>query len=242
MNSLFFKKLILFSITTLLVVLTSVAANAQNDMLIITSIDVGEGNSYLVQTPGGKNILIDGSGKDRVLHVAKLFYFIDKKGILFKLDELITTYSDPKHINDLCSRLGINKTMMRRCRPNAGGILDWGKGVKAKILYSDTDSMIIKITYGQRSFLLAGSVEPYIQRRVTSSLTKELPSDYLYIGPCETPPSPLFLNAVRPGEVIFSGYPTPTVLDRLEKTKWIKHIYRVDQAGTTSIRTTGTTD
>jgi len=159
---------------------------AQNDYLRVTFIDVGEGDSCLIQTPGGKNILIDGGrgykGKD-------VLPFLKKKGIR-RIDTLVATHPDMDHIGGflavLDSNIKIDKVLdpghrgtsytyqdfllkvaerkdIKYYQPRAGQVLDWGEGLKVQVLSpahlfrnANDSSIVIKLTYGRTSFLLTG--------------------------------------------------------------------------------------
>ena len=127
-------------------------------VLKVTFIDVGEGDSCLIQTPQGKNILIDGgryqAGKDSLLPLLR------RKGIN-KIHTLVATHPDSDHIGGLLVvldsniRIGevldcgkahttatyrnfLNKIEQRKStkysQPRAGQTLNWGKEIKVRVL------------------------------------------------------------------------------------------------------------
>jgi len=57
-------------------------------------IDVGQGDSILIQTPGGKNMLIDGGTKSAG---AKVVNYLKSKGVS-TLDVVVATHPDAVHI------------------------------------------------------------------------------------------------------------------------------------------------
>ncbi len=73
-----------------------------NKGLLINFIDVGQGDSCLITTPLGKNILIDGGEYDYGENVL-LPYLLDKQ--IVKIDYLIISHCDSDHIGGLFSVL-----------------------------------------------------------------------------------------------------------------------------------------
>jgi competence protein ComEC len=74
-----------------------------NKTLRITSLDVGQGDSALIEFPGGKRALVDGGGfYDDSFDVGKnvIAPFLWKKKIQ-KIDFLVLTHPDPDHLNGL---------------------------------------------------------------------------------------------------------------------------------------------
>ncbi len=74
-----------------------------NKTLKITHLDVGQGDSALIEFPGGKRALIDGGGfYDDSFDVGKnvIAPFLWKKKIQ-KIDYLVLTHPDPDHLNGL---------------------------------------------------------------------------------------------------------------------------------------------
>ena len=71
--------------------------------LSVTAIDVGQGNSILVQFPGGKNMLVDGGGFfDGSFDIGKLVVapYLLHEGIT-KIDVVALTHPDSDHLNGL---------------------------------------------------------------------------------------------------------------------------------------------
>ena len=78
--------------------------NSSNSNLKITIIDVGQGNSALIQTPEGKTILVDGGGFSDAssFDTGKFIVapFLWQKGI-WSLDYVILTHPESDHLNGL---------------------------------------------------------------------------------------------------------------------------------------------
>ncbi len=130
----------------------------KGEVLRITFLDVGEGDACLIQTPTGRNILIDGgsyqAGKDSLLPLLR------QKGIT-NIHTLVATHPDSDHIGGLLVvldsniRIGevldcgiphttsayrnfLNKIEQRRTtkysQPRADQTLNWGDEIKVQVL------------------------------------------------------------------------------------------------------------
>jgi competence protein ComEC len=110
---------------------------------------------------------------------------------------------------------------------------------------TNDDSLALRITYGQRSFLLTGDMEKPMERRALADL-QPLRADVLKVGHHGSNTSSIdpFLDAVSPIYAVISDgfensfhHPHPKVLERL-----IEHhagILRTDRDGLVTIRTDG---
>jgi competence protein ComEC len=109
----------------------------------------------------------------------------------------------------------------------------------------NNDSLVMRIRYGQRSFLLCGDVEKQVERRMLDE--NELAhTDVLKVAHhgSRTSSTEAFLDSVTPEFAVISagfensyGHPNGDVLDRL--TEHHAGIYRTDKDGLISIRTDG---
>jgi competence protein ComEC len=107
------------------------------------------------------------------------------------------------------------------------------------------DSLVLRIRYGRRSFLLCGDVERPIERRMLDD--KEIThADVLKVAHhgSKTSSTEEFLDAVQPAFAVISagfensyGHPTADVLNRLEEHRAM--VLRTDRAGLITIRTDG---
>jgi competence protein ComEC len=109
----------------------------------------------------------------------------------------------------------------------------------------NNDSLVLRIRYGDRSFLLCGDAERPIERRMLNDGEIE-PADVLKVGHhgSKTSSTEEFLSAVRPEFAVISvgwdnsyGHPNDEVLDRLKEHQ--AAIFRTDDDGLVSIRTDG---
>jgi competence protein ComEC len=108
----------------------------------------------------------------------------------------------------------------------------------------NNDSLVMRISYGARSFLLTGDVERPIERELAETGLR--PSDVLKVAHhgSRTSSTEEFLDAVHPAFAVVSagfensyGHPHPTVVSRLAD----RHatLLRTDQNGLITIRTDG---
>lgn len=107
------------------------------------------------------------------------------------------------------------------------------------------DSLVLKITYGAHSFLLAGDVGPRTQRLLLEQEGKVLQSTLIKIPhhANETELNLPFINAVHPEVAILTigpnhyGAPNPEILKAYTNTG--AQLYRSDQHGTISVISDG---
>jgi competence protein ComEC len=120
-------------------------------------------------------------------------------------------------------------------------LLDYVAGDTPK----NDDSLVMRIRYGARSFLLCGDVEKPIERRMVEENEIER-SDVLKVGHhgSRTSSTVGFLDAAAPAFAVISvgvdnsyGHPNREVLERLSE----RHVgvYRTDQDGLVTVRTDG---
>jgi competence protein ComEC len=162
--------------------------NPGSKNLIVHYIDVGQGDSALIQIPGNINILIDGGTKNSS---NKVVPYIKSLGIE-KLNIVISTHPHADHIGGLISVInsfkvdnvidaGINHTSatfkeylkavkaknINYLTPSPGESFDLGTNVKL-IVYGpynryksdlNNSSVVVKIIYGSTSFLFTGDAE-----------------------------------------------------------------------------------
>lgn len=174
-------------------------------------IDVGQGDSILIQTPGNKNILIDAGPADaeqKVLNTLKTY-------AVNKVDILIATHPHEDHIGSMkavVEKYSIGKIYMPKVAHNtetysdllqaisnkglkvstaqAGVVLDVEKGISAKFLapnstsYEDLNnySAVLKLTYNKTSFLFTGDAAFESENEMLAKYKNELKSDAIKLG------------------------------------------------------------
>jgi competence protein ComEC len=167
----------------------------------------------------------------------------------FRPKELWTGANPPAELLALARRLGIPAT-----EKHPSGALEVS-GATLEILapaddytaekVGNNDSLVLRITYGSRSFLLTGDMERGIESRLLAS-GANLHADVLKVGHhgSRTSTSPAFLEAVSPSVALISaglensfGHPHPDVLGRLSARHTA--VLRTDLDGLVIARTDG---
>jgi len=167
----------------------------------------------------------------------------------FRPKELWTGANPPAELLALAHRLGIRASEKRP----AGGVELSGAKLEVLAPASDyfakavgnNDSLVLRITYGSRSFLLTGDMERPIETKLLASGV-DLHADILKVGHhgSRTSSSQAFLDAVSPSIALISagfensfGHPHPDVLGRLSARHTA--ILRTDLDGLVTARTDG---
>jgi competence protein ComEC len=228
-------------------------------------IDVGQADSILVQQ-GNSNMLIDaGNNEDAQTiksyldrqgvksldvvvgthahedHIGSLDYIINsfKVGKVYFPKQTATTKTFQDFVNTVKSK-GLQLTA-----PTVGSTFSIGDATAVILApngtgYEDANdySIVIKLTYGNTSFLLTGDAEAVSENQMLSK-GLNLSSTVLKVGHhgSRSSTSPSFLNKVNPKFAVISvgkgnsyGHPTQDVMDRL-RAKNIP-VYRTDENGT----------
>ena len=205
--------------------------------LKVSYIDVGQGDSILIQTPTGKNILIDGGKTDQTTLVENYLHTVG----VSTLDYVIATHTDSDHIGSLDSVIKdftIGKVYMPNATAStytfedllkamqsksltfniakAGGTLDLGAGLEANFVgpvkdsYNDANnySAVLHLKYGSTSFLFTGDAETESESDMIASGV-DLQSTVLKIGHhgSNSSTSEAFLSAVNPKYAVISVGP-----------------------------------
>jgi competence protein ComEC len=112
----------------------------------------------------------------------------------------------------------------------------------------NNDSLVLRLHYGGRTFLLPGDAEKQVEREILSANTAEaIHSDVLKIGHhgSKNSTTPEFLATVQPRFGIISagednpyGHPSPELLERLENAG--VRVLRTDRDGDVHVLTDGT--
>ena len=139
---------------------------------------------------------------------------------------------------------------------SAGYVIELGDGVELHVLnparnrlFEDfnNDSIVLRLTYGDVSFLLTADIEEEAEERISQSRA-ELHSTVLKVAHhgSNTSTTPRFLDAVSPAIAVVSvgkdnpyGHPAPAVIERLEAAVGAEHVYRTDLQGDVEVVTDG---
>ena len=166
------------------IIITLLVGCGKKDLLSIHIIDVGQGDSILIQTPKNTNILVDGGNEDSSLIISK---FIKSKKAK-NLDSVIATHPDTDHIGSLdtvINKFKVSKlylpnkntnndsyyNLIQACNKknikpqylSKGDIINLEDNLKLTILNpsythedSNSNSIVFKLDYKNKSFLFTG--------------------------------------------------------------------------------------
>ena len=249
--------------------------------LKLTFIDVGQGESILVEFPGQRKMLIDGGGfPEGSFDIGESIVspFLWKKGIK-KIDYLVLTHAHPDHLNGLKAvsknfkirefweafSPGENEDYTEFKKMLAGSVSSRRffrgdsqqvKNVRIEALHPERgelivslvrndDSLVLRLTYGQISFLLPGDIGIHSEEEIMENF-KDIQSQVLkspHHGSLSSS-SEGFLLRVSPRIVVISagegnvyGFPNPEVLKRYGDIG--AKVYRTDIHGAVEISTNG---
>lgn len=275
--------------------------------LEVSVLDVGQGDSLFVVSPGGKTMLIDGGGafsgfaaQEASIGAASLGAasfgpasldidpgeeavspYLWSRGFQ-KLDVVALTHAHQDHLGGLTAilenfhigRLWIGREVssialarLEQLAKNReipiehelrGKSFDWD-GVKGEFLWPETesaniapeakndDSLVLRLQYGNRAFLLPGDAERQAERGILDeNLPETLRSDILKVGHHggKNSTTQEFLRAVEPtigiisvGETNAYGHPSPELLERLDAS--VVRVLRTDRDGAVHVLTDG---
>ncbi len=229
--------------------------------LNIYCLDVGQGDCTYIVFPDGKTMLIDAGEKEESAYI-KLKEYVDEKIDYFVIthphsdhaggaEEVIDNYKTDKiFMPDASNTLKFFENLIDKISDEniplvtakTGVIIHEGENLKAEIIspresgYNDLNNMsaVVKITYGDNTFLFMGDAE----KEVEDDITSDVNSDFIRVGHhgSKTSSTNSFLKRVNPQYAVISvgefndyNHPDEKVLKRFEKlgTK----VYRTDQAG-----------
>ncbi|MGR7911588.1 MBL fold metallo-hydrolase [Lysinibacillus capsici] len=234
-------------------------------------IDVGQGDSILIESPSGKTMLIDGGVKGAGQQIVS---YLKELGIN-KLDIVVATHPDADHIGGLIpvldnmtieqfydsGKVHTSQTfeeMLTRIDeknipyhvPKIGDDIEFDKNVNVKVLNANdqaTDnndaSIVLKMTYGNVSFLLTGDAGVALEKEM---LQYDVKATVLKAGHhgSNTSSSEEFIQAVKPEVTILSygednkyGHPHAEIVDRLQAIG--SKIYATADLGTITVSTDG---
>lgn len=200
--------------------------------LMVHYIDVGQGDAILIQSPAGKNMLIDG-GKESAGD--KVVAFLKSKGVT-ELDIVVATHPDADHIGGLPAVLNsfpvkqfidsgkahttqtyyellqlIDAKNIPFTVAKTGQTPDFDTNLTATILHADDQaaesndaSVVVRLVYGSVSFLFMGDARVSLEQEIMQNYNVR--STYLKAGHhgSDTSSSAAFLNVVKPAGTILS--------------------------------------
>ncbi|WP_144789602.1 MBL fold metallo-hydrolase [Lysinibacillus fusiformis] len=194
-------------------------------------IDVGQGDSILIESPNGKTMLIDGGVKGAGQQVVS---YLLELGVN-KLDQVVATHPDADHIGGLIPVLqtipieqfydsgkvhtsqtfeemlmAIDEKNIPYYVPKTGDLIEFDKDVTVKVLNANehaTDnndaSIVLKVVYGNVSFLLTGDAGTTLEKEM---MQNDVSATILKAGHhgSNTSSSEEFIRAVKPEVTILS--------------------------------------
>jgi len=239
--------------------LTSIAlllirSGSQPNFLSVTFLDVGQGDAALFVTPGSNTILVDtGSGfssaRSIQAHLAGLG--IDT------IDLLVISHFHADHVGGLDRLRGevpVSRIVGPKSPDKYGGLIEivtrgdtlsLDPSVFVEVLAPSGDSstrtenessVVIRISYGERSFLMTGDAERSIETELVSAFGRALKSDVVKVAHhgSSTSSSPSFILRSSPSAAVVSvgrrnrfDHPDPSVIRRWRVT--------ADEVSTTAI-------
>ncbi|MDR3540915.1 MAG: ComEC/Rec2 family competence protein [Desulfosporosinus sp.] len=202
--------------------------------LRISYIDVGQGDSILIQIPNGKNVLIDAGNNGDANTITSYL----KKQSVSKLDIVIATHPHEDHIgsmNTVINTFDIGQVIMPKkdsttqtykalitaiqnkglkiTEAKAGLKLDLGPEVNALLIapnsvsYEDVNnySAVLKLSYGTNTFLFEGDAQEQSENEMINA-GFNLKADVLKVGHhgSNTSSSSAFLAKVQPKFAVIS--------------------------------------
>lgn len=224
-----------------------------SNTLRVYFLDVGQGDSILIDTPSRKQILIDGGKNRKVLsEIGKVLPFNDRY-----IDVVIATHPDADHVGGLVAvaeryEVGLNLDQNSARR---GQIINFGDGTVLTILFPDRDvstwetndgSVVARLDYGESSFLFTGDATIRTENILMNENKNTLDVDVLKAGHhgSRTSTSLMFAEAVSPEHAVISagkdntyGHPHQEVLNILNRVG--ARIVSTAEEGTIKFETDG---
>ena len=256
----------------------AVVERRPSETLTVYFLDIGQGDAIFIDSPTHGRLLLDGGKNMKVLtELGKILPFADKRiDVLIEshpdsdhiggLPEVVSRYKvgvflEPGVESDNIIDDELHKRLVEKKIPNMlarrGMVVNFGDGVRLEILFPNQDvskwetnraSIIAKLVYGEKSFLLTGD-SPIAIENVMLNLDPEiLDSSVLKAGHhgSRTSTSLPYAQAVSPEYAVISagkdnsyGHPHKEVLDILKKLG--TNILSTTDLGTIKFETDGKT-
>ena len=237
-------------------------------------LDVGQGNAELIKV-GNKSILFDtGKGSEydelteqlsklKVKAISTLIVSHPDADHMENADKFIANYHVKKIIYPKVSSstqcfkrmtASIKKYNVKKIHPSSGQSIKLAKSCKAEVLSVDASSdkneasLVLRVTYGSRSFLYMGDATARVEAKILASGSKIASDVYLlsHHG-SDTANGVLFqkralsskykVAVISVGARNSYGHPVKTVVNRAKK--FAKKLLRTDQNGAIVFKTNG---
>lgn len=245
-------------------------------ILTVSFLDVGQGDAIFIDTPNGNQVLIDGGPDKKVLrslnevipfydrsidlvalshphkdHVAGLLDIFSRYLVSGFLESGVSVKT-PEYVS---LKEIVEDSGARSVEALRGMKIDLGGGVMMEVLLPGPEAskidphegmMVLRLVYGETSYLLTGDLEKGIENMLVYIDGEKLESDVLKIGHHGTRNgsyAPLLGN-VKPAYAVISvgkkniyGHPAPETLQRLEDFEITA--LRTDEEGTITFKSDG---
>lgn len=234
------------------------------DRLVVTFLPVGQGNAAVVETPGGRRMLVDAGPPGSAERV--ILPFLRHRGIE-RLDLVVLTHPHRDHTGGfaaLARRVQIREVWHNgdrrdapadlagvRSRVVTATVTTFGR-VGLEVLFGSPDaptvndgSLVLALRYEERRLLLAGDAEAAAEERMLAS-GLDLDADVLQLGHhgSHSSSTEAFLDAVTPTYAVASAgrdnrfnHPSEIVLQRLARRRI--SVFRTDRDGAVTVTTDG---
>lgn len=210
------RSMILGITILILLVLNSAALHAvvhgAEGKLSVSFLDVGQGDALFIESPTGRQVLIDGGPNREVLRaLARTMPWYDRS-----IDVVIATHPDADHVTGLVDVLqryrvslivesgvstdtpqaesllqGVAEERAKYLAARRGQVIDIGGGAYLEILFPDRDpvgmetntaSIVVRLVYGEKSFMLTGDSPNEIEHYLVQLDGEELRANVLKAG------------------------------------------------------------
>lgn len=272
-------RILLVGLTVVLILTWLAVFSLPDGKLHVVFLDVGQGDAIFIQTPSGRQMMIDGGPAPSLVlaGLGKHMPFWDRH-----IDLLVLTHPDEDHLAGLVSILErynvgvvldtpsphqspscarwqelLAQKQTQVVMAERGMKIDLGDGAIAEVLNpprpiitgtlsdDNNNSIVLRLTYEQTSFLFSGDVEQEAEGRLLTE-GGALSAAILKVSHhgAATATSEAFLRAVQPEVAVISvgagntfGHPSSKTLQRLRAE--VSEVLRTDERGTVEIVSDG---
>lgn len=190
----------------------AVAREDRNGILVVSILDVGQGDAIFIDAPSGRQVLIDGGkGRSVLRALGKVIPWYDRS-----IDVVLATHPDQDHIGGLVDVLArysvgtiiessvyddgadarafsqaVERERAEHTMAQREQIIDLGEGAYLEILFPDravpgletnTGSVVVRLVYGDTAFMLTGDAPQSIEKYLVQLDAEALASNVLKVG------------------------------------------------------------
>jgi competence protein ComEC len=250
---------------------TETGASPANGTLTVHFIDVGQGDAILIQSPDGKNMLIDGGEKN-----SGVVAYLQSQGVV-KLDVVAATHPHSDHIGGLPEVLkafpvdtvvtngqehttktyedfldAIIAAQAEYVEVMAGDEIGLGMlslQVLGPVTLTDSlndGSLVLRLLYGEVAFLFTGDAEAKAESMILGA-GRPVKANILKVGhhASNTSTTAAFLQAVQPDVAVYSSGVGNRYghphAQTIARLSAVAEVYGTDQHGTVVVTTDGVT-